>query len=1062
MRVFATLCTAALILLTAVAFSGTTGKIVGTVKDAQTGEPLPSVNVVIEGTTFGAATNPDGYFTILNVPSGRYRVVANLVGYKQATVVNVRVDIDQTTDLNVRMSEEAISGEEVTVVATRPVVQKDVAASRANIEIAEVERLPVTTVSAAIGLQAGVQAGLSIRGGTASETAFMVNGNVMRDERTNQPYSSISLLAVQDIQVQTGGFSAEYGNVRSGIVNVITREGNKSAYNVGFMARASNTAPKHFGASIYDKNSYWVRPYLESPIAWKGTQAIDPATNQPYWDEWTRKQYPAFEGWNSIAAKNIGTANELSPEALQRLFLWQRRKIAEINDADYDIDFSLGGPVPVISEQAGNLRFFGSFHKTQKMYLVPLSDNAWRDYSGNLKFTSDVSGGMKLTVEGMLGRTTGTNNNNSGNPGMFQTPEDIGAVLNQVSYIDTRIFATDYWAPTSTDYYSVSAKLSHALDAQSYYDASISMFRSSYSTNPGRGRDTSKIYKFGNTFYADESPFGFDSLPNPASGLADIRFGIGFSNSRDTSKVASYTARFDYTNQFDKFNQVKAGVEFIYTDQDIHYGLYDAKLKDNVFANGYNRFPIKGAVYLRDKLEFEGMVADLGVRMDYLNPQGTWYSYTAYTDAFSGNGSAGIDTLLVKEPVEKQVLLSPRIGISFPISENAKLFFNYGHFFQQPSVDNMFLLRQSSFDKSYVRVADPNAPLPRTVAYELGYEHSLAEEYLIRVAAYYKDISSEPLLVGYTNRKSTVDYSEYTSNAYRDIRGFELSFYKNRGNWIQGFVNYTYDVRTNGYYGVSENFQNPIDQQKYELANPARLAQQRPIPRPYARANVHFFTARDFGPEMGGLRLLGDWQIDLIGNWSSGYYLTWTGGSSIPGVQDNVQWSDYWNVDMRITKSFQFGKLSAQLFADFSNLLNYKYMTTYGCVTSADYTSYMQSLHLPAFSPEVDNQVGYVNVAGSDHPGNYRKEGVAFQPIVSYRTLASLQQLTTPQARPFYYAADVNQYYQYVNNAWQPVEAGRLQQVLDDKAYIDMPNMDTFTFLNPRRIFFGVRLSFEI
>ena len=89
MRVFVTLSTAALVLLTAVAFSGTTGKIAGTVRDARTGEPLPSVNVVIDGTTLGAATNPDGYFAIINIPPGRYKVTAALVGYKPTSAVNV-------------------------------------------------------------------------------------------------------------------------------------------------------------------------------------------------------------------------------------------------------------------------------------------------------------------------------------------------------------------------------------------------------------------------------------------------------------------------------------------------------------------------------------------------------------------------------------------------------------------------------------------------------------------------------------------------------------------------------------------------------------------------------------------------------------------------------------------------------------------------------------------------------------------------------------------------------------------------------------------------------------
>ncbi|HEX9007322.1 MAG TPA: TonB-dependent receptor, partial [Bacteroidota bacterium] len=867
MRAFYRFVTVSILSLTSLtAFAGTTGKIAGIITDARSGDKLPSVNVVVEGTTLGTVTNQDGYYVILNVPPGRYRVKASLVGYTPYVATNVRVDIDQTTTQNFTVSEEAVTGEEVTVVAQRPVIQKDVAASRANIEIQDVQKLPVTTVTQAIGLQAGIQ-GLSARGGFVSETAFIVDGATQRDPRTNAPYTGVSMLAVEDVQVQTGGFSAEYGQVRSGIMNVVTKEGSKSKYTIGFMGRYSGAQPKHFGNSIYDRNSYWIRPYVEDPVAWLGTTAVNPATGQPYWDRFMQMQYPSFEGWNSIAKKNVGTAMEMSPQALQHLFEWQYRRQAEIMDADYNFDLSFGGPFPVVSEELGNLRFFGTFRKTQNMYLVPLSDNALRDYNGSLKLTSDLKSDMKLTVEGQLGRTTGTNNNNSGQPGLFQTPEDIGSVMNRVSYIDTRIFATDYWAPSRIDYASFNAKLAQTLGPKSYYEASVSMFRSAYHTNPGAGRNTAKIYKFGNNYYVDESPFGFDSLPNPANGLSTIRFGVGFSNSRDTSIVTTYTAKFDLTTQLDKLNEVKAGVEIDYTDDDIHYGLYDAYLKSAVFANSYHRFPILGAGYVKDKLEFEGMIADLGVRFEYLNPQGKWYDYDPYNLALSANGSGGIDTLLTKAATKKQFLVSPRVGISFPISEDAKLFFNYGHFRQLPTPDNLFLFRQSSFDKSIVRISDPNAPVPRTVSYELGYEHSIAEQYLLRAAAYYKDVIDETQLVNYTNRNGSVDYTRVTSNGYRDIRGFELTASKNRGNWVQGFINYTYDVRSSGYFGVNHYFQNALQQSNYTLIN---VQQNKPIPQPYARLNLDLFTPREWGPELIGTHPLGDIRLNVIGSWSNG------------------------------------------------------------------------------------------------------------------------------------------------------------------------------------------------
>jgi hypothetical protein len=110
----------------------------------------------------------------------------------------------------------------------------------------------------------------------------------------------------------------------------------------------------------------------------------------------------------------------------------------------------------------------------------------------------------------------------------------------------------------------------------------------------------------------------------------------------------------------------------------------------------------------------------------------------------------------------------------------------------------------------------------------------------------------------------------------------------------------------------------------------------------------------------------------------------------------------------------------------------------------------------------VDQQIGYVNIPGEDHGGMYRKSGVDFQPIVAYRLYSQIQSLATPETRPFYYAVDQNKYYQWVNGQWQTVDAGKLQQVLDDKAYIDMPNMETFWFLNPRRVFWGIRLTLDI
>ena len=112
------------VLLASAAFAGTTGKIAGTVIDKQTGEPLPGVNVVIAGTTIGAATNIQGEFFIINVPPGKYTLKVNLIGYRPMEITNVEVTIDLTTNIDLDLETETIDMGTITVEAVRPIIER--------------------------------------------------------------------------------------------------------------------------------------------------------------------------------------------------------------------------------------------------------------------------------------------------------------------------------------------------------------------------------------------------------------------------------------------------------------------------------------------------------------------------------------------------------------------------------------------------------------------------------------------------------------------------------------------------------------------------------------------------------------------------------------------------------------------------------------------------------------------------------------------------------------------------------------------------------------------------
>ena len=746
--------------------------------------------------------------------------------------------------------------------------------------------------------------------------------------------------------------------------------------------------------------------------------------------------------------KDDDPSNDLTPEALQQAFLWQHRKAMKIVNPDYNIDVGLGGPVPYLNQRLGSLRFYASVRADQSMYLIPLHSDRYREWSGHLKVTADLKPGMKLTLEGLRGRITGTSISRAGQPGIFRSASSIAGQLTRVSFIDSRIYSTDYWTPTEVNNFMGGAKLTHSLSPSTFYELRFNAFRSSYDTNPGRLRDETPVAFFGGVGF-DEAPFGFQ--PKPTFGVDGMRTGVGMSNARDTSLVTAYNVKADLTSQLNRFLQVKTGIEYNVTDTQVNYGRFDAFLPSGNSHSEWDRAPVRGAAYAQGKLEFAGMIANLGLRLDYFNAGGDWYTFDPFSVALSARFAPGIDTLLTQDPTRRILALSPRLGVSFPITEYSKLYFNYGHFRSLPDPNNLFLLREYTETGQISRVADPNNPLPKTVAYELGYEQSLFDQLLVRMAGYYKDVSLQPYLTQYISRDGQVNYTISEPNSFEDIRGFEFTLSRNRGRWVQGFVNYTYMVFTSGYFSLRRNFENPTAQREFADSDAERRrASSRPVPRPYARLNLDFLTPRSFGPHLGSHAILGDWRLSLIGSWQQGSKYTWTGGGSVPGVINNVSFRDYWNANLRFAKSIAVAGRRAQLFVDVFNLLNTRRLSFSGFVDGNDQLSYLRSLHLP----ESDNY--QTNIPGSDKIGAYRTYDVPYQPMERIPTRESV---SSPKAGVIYWEYDSRQYLEFRDGTWGAADAQVVDQALQDKAYIDMPNQSFLTFLNPRDIYWGIRLS---
>ncbi|HSD64328.1 MAG TPA: TonB-dependent receptor, partial [Ignavibacteriaceae bacterium] len=174
---------------TSILFAGSTGKLTGHVIDKDTKEPLPFVNVLILGTNYGAATDLDGNYVILNIPPGNYSIKAQYVGYQAMVVENVKVSIDLTSTIDFQLSASAVQMQDVVVEGKQEMIKKDITSSQSLISSDQIQALPVTELNDVIQLQAGVtkdaNGDFHIRGGRTSEISYWVNGISITDDYDN-------------------------------------------------------------------------------------------------------------------------------------------------------------------------------------------------------------------------------------------------------------------------------------------------------------------------------------------------------------------------------------------------------------------------------------------------------------------------------------------------------------------------------------------------------------------------------------------------------------------------------------------------------------------------------------------------------------------------------------------------------------------------------------------------------------------------------------------------------------------------------------------------------------
>lgn len=952
-----------------------------------------------------------------------------MIGYSTTSQTNVNVSVDRTFTADFALSPAVIAGEEIVAVAERDVIAMDMSASQVSIDAEDVKEVPsATSLQSIVDMQMGIvyepsersydeRAEIQIRGGGRGQNSLMVDGLTMVDNRGGRPLMMVNLSSVKEVNIIKGGFNAEYGNVRSGLINIVTQDGDPNQYNGSFEFRGAPGHLKHFGESIYDPNNYFLRPYLDPDVAFVGTA-------NGTWDEEMQTRYPSFQGWNQFVE---GRTDGLTPEQAQQIFIWQHqvdmdgslRKGAYDDKPDINVEASLGGPVPFVGKSLGNMTFFASHRTDKQAFALPTNRDYYQEQNTSLKLTSRLTSALKVSAEGIYSKinTVQSAPRASGLDAYMVSGMDIlySPIATGNDYVLGQNAALYY--PAALNRFDIfrsmgGISVDHVLSQNTFYNFRFSWTRvenscigpDSSDTSSNRFRDATILEMFG-PVGVDETPLGYQTGIEAL--FADAMSSTGEGSVRDYSKVNTINARFDLTSQINKWNQVKMGFEFNYDNLDVHYEHNQIGDAGNNWVIKWNRDPYRASAYIQDKLEFEGMIANFGARADMSFPNANAYTVDRYSQYFRKKFLDDFEDLVPSEPAKNHFKLSPRLGISHPIADVAKLYFNYGHFYSIPTYDEMFLIMRRAQGLS--DVGNPSLDLPRTVAYELGVEYSISDMYLLHISGYYKDITDQLANRNWVGYDGGVNYWSRTNDNYQDIRGIEFRLEKRFGSWITGWANYNYLVETSGYVGRQTYYEDPLRQAQEGLQDPNL---QRPLARPLANVNLTVSSPKDFGPEVAGTKPFGSIRTDLLYRWRAGKYETidayrnWNAIGDVLELPD-LQWKARQNFDLRVRKQVTYQRYTMNFYLDIANIFNIKYLEESGFADANDRNSYMRSLRLSRYNgdeaatKEEYEAMGFI--AGDDKPGDVKSA---------------------------------------------------------DKPWIDMPNRGFLTYLNPRTITMGFGLNF--
>ncbi len=932
------------------AIAGLYGTLIGKVTDDK-GKPVVGATVRVQGTTRGAFVKADGKYIVVNIPAGTYTVVFKAVNFKDFKA-NVSISADQTTELNGRMQESTVTSNAVVVDAKKEqnMVSKTQIGSLRSNQGEDNIRVARETVQGIVALNAGVQGtgnGFQIRGSRANETQIRVDGLEVSDRfsggfgSSGTTYSpTVSNFAVEEVQVLTGGFSAEYGNVIGGFVNTVVKTGRTDRYE-GYL-RWRRDLPALYGSAgngvkLMNKDENGFDVGLGGPL-----QVLENATFFVA-GRYSREIY----GGASLGVLDP-TGNNLGQ--LPNSETWVRNLTGRMKFNFSDLSVTLGGQVGLTSRERMGWGWlyaddFGVRNQKVDLNTGRLSggDTIFvPEYAAKLAAVNNVVNNAFIRINQTLSSssffefTVSSNSNNNevakrssfDDPGIFGTievykPQDLYQPRSNTKSELPSEFVNN--PDGAIDWFQSAPRTQRTTDGYLFLDIYQRNPLTGYIEDNANSNSTDNPYGLQGFFirHGNERSFEFRSqnfLQFDGFYNANIEAGDITHNFKAGFEVRSYELRrhnnslpWDGNPFFDIYTDEYGGN--IYSKNAINPTLVNERTSNAMK-------PIEVSGYVQDQIKYKGIIINAGLRFDMTNPNAIYRAKVSNV-WLPISSTEGFEEATVKYQV------SPRLAITYPVTDRSIFTLAYGVYFQMPNFSYMY----DGFNTDRLRgntiVGNPNMEAQRTNAYQVSYNLQLSDDFAFDMTAYYKDIYNQ---VGIRNYRVVPDnYQEYAVAEYGSARGIEFTLRKRPTNNIGFNINYTLASVAGTSSSPESNYALQPDPYTGQVTFPLSEFPFNSDRRHTINAIVDFVWGREEGIEIAGMRPLENMTISFTNRFLSGLPYTRLDRRGNPIGEFNAERQpSFFSTDLRITKAFMLqdwfgesmGRTSLQIFADVFNLFN--------------------------------------------------------------------------------------------------------------------------------------------